>query len=131
MKCPHCGKTIVRDKAKTSANNGANWQKPHMKKVEHFLSLGILDGLESNEHKFKVTLKDGTTYNPDFFHPKSYFYIEVATSKPNISEQRSKWKRAMKIINLRVFWWEGEEITDRLKLGGRPRNQSAESKKEK
>lgn len=132
MNCPHCGKrispsqvasslgsTTSEAKALSSADNGANWQKPHFRKVEHFLSLGLFPEIRPNEWKVKIKLRGGSTYNPDFYDPKTECYIEVATSKPNISSQRAKWREAMRKVKLRVFWWEGEELTG--KLGGRPR----------
>lgn len=114
MNCPRCGYVIVKAKSESSAENGTGWQRPHFRKVRHFLALNLFAGLVDNENLFKVKLGDGTTYNPDYFHPPSKCYIEVATSLPNISEQRSKWRRAMRLIKLRVFWWEGDELTDKL-----------------
>lgn len=146
MKCPHCGKVITSKqvasamgaitseaKAASSADNGRNWQRPHFKKVDHFLGLKVLDGLVPNEWKFKVKLLDGSTYNPDFYHPATECYVEIATSLPNISAQRSKWRRAMKQIKLRVFWWEGKELTEKFSglirengnKGGRPKTPSS------
>ena len=56
------------------------------------------------------------TYNPDYFCRKTEHYIEVATSKPNISEQGWKWAEAIKRgVKLKVFWWEGGEITKMFK----------------
>lgn len=93
--------------------------RPHIKKVNHFLKI-YPEKLESNEHKTKFDVDvDGkkSTYNPDYYCPKTGDYIEIATSKPNISEQRPKWIAAIKNdVALRVFWWEGQEITDFLEL---------------
>lgn len=56
-----------------------------------------------------------TTYNPDYWCKKLNCWVEVATSKPNISEQRKKWTQAIKNgVNLKVYWWEGQEITNKF-----------------
>jgi hypothetical protein len=52
-----------------------------------------------------------TTYNPDFFCPATRRYIEVATSRQNISMQRAKWDEAIRLgFPLQVYWWEGQRI---------------------
>jgi hypothetical protein len=88
--------------------------KPHFRKVAHFESLGLFPTMENNEWKRKIKLR-GTTSNPDYYVPESDTYIEVVTSIGNITEQQSKWRRAMKRANVRVFWWEGEELTELIR----------------
>lgn len=129
MICPHCGAEISQTviaremgkvkseaKAKTSAENGKD-QRPHVVKVRHFESI-FPHSLDSNEwlDKFDVTIKGRkTTYNPDYWCPALDSYIECATSKPNISEQGDKWAQAIRGgVKLKVYWWEGEDITDQI-----------------
>lgn len=104
-------------KSKSSAANGKN-NRPHLDKIKHFESI-FPHKLINNEWGDKFELpgfikKNGSpsTYNPDYHCPELDCYIEVATSKPNISEQGPRWRAAIASgVRLRVFWWEGEEIT--------------------
>lgn len=119
MICPHCGREIEpRSKTETSPENAVGWQKPHHRKVDHFLGLGLFDVLECSEYKVRIPLRKGT-YNPDYYHRGTDTYIEITTSMPNISEQRWKWQEAMEHAKLRVFWWQGQEITDEIRKGSR------------
>ena len=94
------------------ATEGAGVEsRPHFLKVAHFESLGLFPTMENNEWKRKIKLR-GSTLNPDYYVPELDLYIEVATSMSNISEQRSKWRAGMKRANVRVFWWEGQELTE-------------------
>lgn len=110
------GKIKTVKKANSSRKNGSAGEKPHFKKVEFFIRK-YPSKLEDNEWKEKFTIgKTPTgrwaTYNPDYYCPKTGYFIEVATSKPNISEQGWKWSKVLKDgLKLKVFWWEGEEIT--------------------
>ena len=113
------GSMTTEKKSKSSRQNGLD-QRPHFKKCRHFEKL-YPHPLISNEWKEKFSIgvtKTGrkATYNPDYFCPATNFFIEVTTSKPNISEQGWKWREAIKRgLKLKVFWWEGEEITHQFK----------------
>ena len=106
-------------KAKSSAENGKSGQKPHFKKCRHFENL-YPHPLKNNEWLYKFVIgKTPTgrdaTYNPDYFCPTTGFFIEVTTSLPNISEQGWKWTEAIKRgLKLKVYWWEGEDITNQF-----------------
>ena len=110
------GKSKSKTKKTSSALNGKN-QKPHFIKVAHFEKI-FPHKLINNEWKVKFTLyKNGkkTTYNPDYYCEGLGKYIEVTTSKPNISEQGWKWAESIRNgHNLLVFWWEGENITEEI-----------------
>lgn len=70
--------------------------------------------LLSNEWKAKWPV-DGckwSTYTPDYYCPALRCYVECCTSWPNYSEARPQWMFSLKKrMPLRVFWWEGQEIT--------------------
>lgn len=104
----------------SSALNGVEFQKPHFAKSKRFVK-GFAHKLSDNEHQYKFPMKlngKKVTYNPDYFCSALQCYIECATSRPNISEQRNKWQEAMKQgLALRIYWWEGEEITELVKKG--------------
>ena len=108
------GRKTSPRKAESSRKNGKDI-RPHFKKVAHF-ELIFPYALIDNEWKKKFPVGKTpkgriATYNPDYWCPSLMSYIEVATSKPNISEQGWKWKKAIKSgVNLRVFWWEGNEL---------------------
>jgi hypothetical protein len=91
--------------------------RPHILKCRYFESV-YPKKLVNNEwrHKFvigKTVAGNTATYNPDYYSPEENCYIEVATSKPNISEQGWKWEKVIKSgEKLKVYWWEGNEITD-------------------
>lgn len=108
------GKLSSEKKAKASRLNGLKGGRPHLKKLKHF-EKNFPYPLVNNEWKFKFPIiinGKSNTYNPDFNCLKLGCYIEVATSKPNISEQGPKWRAAMEQgLKLRVYWWEGQEIT--------------------
>ena len=113
------GSVTSERKAETSRQNGLD-QRPHIVKAKHFESIFpyALYGNESRD-KFPMGGKTPTgrvvTYNPDYYCPELKSYIECTTSLPNISEQGKKWKEALKRgLNLRIYWWEGEEITNRF-----------------
>lgn len=115
------GSIRSKKKALSSARNGRRLaQRTHIRKTRHFLKT-YPHPLNNNELGYKFPLKTLTktgrisTYNPDFYCPATNYYIEVATSKPNISEQRLRWAEAIALgLKLKVFWWEGEEITERF-----------------
>ena len=122
-KNPHAvamGSTRSLKKAESSRANGAN-TRPHILKIAHFEKV-YPHPLESNEWKFKFELntltptgKRKSTYNPDYFCPTTGYYIEVATSVPNISECGNRWAEAISLgLKLKVYWWDGEEITSRF-----------------
>lgn len=93
----------------------------HYRKVRFFIS-NFKHPLESNEWKVKWPIKHsgGSTYNPDFWCEKMKCFIELATSKPNIYQSWKKWTKAVRIgYPLKIYWWEGEDIT--AKLLNRPR----------
>lgn len=106
--------------------------QPHLRKVKFFEDW-YPNPLINNEWRFKFPIgitKTGrtATYNPDYYSPNEDLYIEVTTSKPNISEQGPKWEKALRLgLNLKVYWWEGEDVTSMFvarangKLGGRPK----------
>lgn len=103
-------------KARTSKKNGS--KRPYICKTASFVS-SFHYPLESNEWKatFPTGQKTPTgrveTYNPDFYCKKLGVYIEVATSGPNISICGPKWRTMLKKgLNFRIFWWEGQDITD-------------------
>ena len=112
------GSITSERKAETSRQNGLD-QRPHIVKTRHFESIfpHVLYYNESRD-RFPVgkTPKGRVaTYNPDYYCPQLRSYIECATSIPNISEQGKKWKEALgRGLNLHVYWWEGEEITNRF-----------------
>lgn len=103
-------------KSISSKKNGSFWKRPHFKKCAHFEKIYPYL-LQNNEWKKKFPIGITATgriatYNPDYFCPTTGFFIEVSTSKPNISEQGWKWKKVIRDgIKLKVFWWEGGDIT--------------------
>lgn len=114
-------------KAASSRKNGSI-QRPHIQKAAHFVK-NYPHHLVNNEWqvKFPVGMTETgrvATYNPDYYCPKTNHFIEVTTSKPNISEQGWKWRKVIQNgIKLKIFWWEGKEITEQFrKKGGRPKN---------
>ncbi len=114
------GKLKSNKKAAASRKNGAGWQKPHFKKCRHFEKVYPYE-LQNNEWKYKFPLQMKTptgkeaTYNPDYLCTTTGYYIEVATSKPNVVEQRERWRRAIELgLKLKVYWWEGNEITNEI-----------------
>lgn len=91
-------------------------QRPHIAKSAHFESV-FPHRLISNEWRVKwpISHQNGTTYNPDYWCPSLNCFIELATSLNNISCEWEKWKKAIaEGYQLRVFWWQGDEITERL-----------------
>lgn len=89
-----------------------------LEKAAHFVSIYPYP-LTNNEWHVKFPVGDKSTCNPDYFCPRTGFYIEVATTKQNISQQDWKWRELLnRGIRLKVFWWEGEEITNKF-LGDR------------
>lgn len=124
QKNPHAvalGSKKSSRKALTSKENGSDNMRPHIQKIKHFEKV-YPHPLEENEWKYKFELntltpsgKRKSTYNPDYFCPTTGFYIEVVTSIPNISEQGARWEEALKLgLKLKIYWWEGEEITHRF-----------------
>jgi hypothetical protein len=104
--------------------------RPHFVKVAHFESLALFPTMLQNEWQRKIKLR-GTTYNPDYYVAETDLYIEVVTSFENITEQRLKWRSAMRKANLRVFWWEGEELTELIRRSNMsPRSIVEKAKKE-
>ena len=105
------GKIKSAKKARSSSANGKD-QRPHILKLAHFEKI-FPHSLRQNEFKDKFPIFGGTTtYNPDYFCDELKCYIEVTTSKPNISEQGPRWADAIRNgLKLKIFWWEGEEIT--------------------
>jgi hypothetical protein len=100
----------------SSRKNGKD-QKPHLMKTKYFVSIFPHKLVDNNWHK-KFPMKiDGkhTTYNPDYRCDELDCWIELCTSKPNMSEQGCKWAEMIRQGHkLRVFWWEGNEITDEV-----------------
>lgn len=89
--------------------------RPHIVKEKHFLKI-FPHRLESNEWKVKwpIRTKFGKTYNPDFWCPDLNCFIELVTSS-NVSSRR-RWIKAVRMgYPLRVFWWEGGEMTPKFK----------------
>lgn len=124
QKNPHAvmlGSKKSKRKAEASKANGIENKRPHFQKTEFFEKIYPYP-LENNEWKVKFELesltpsgKRKTTYNPDYYCPKTGYYIEVATSVPNMSEQGWRWAEAIRMgYKLKVYWWEGEEITARF-----------------
>lgn len=111
------GKSKSKTKQKASRDNGFLARRPHIVKLKKFVKL-FPHELIQNEFRVKFDLEINgkkTTYNPDYYCPELKTYIEVTTSKPNISEQGPKWRAAIKAgFPLLVFWWEGENITNRF-----------------
>lgn len=109
------GSIKSKKKAKASRENGLIL-RTGLIKTKHFLKTYPYP-LEDNEWKIKFEVGKTpkgriATYNPDFYCKTTGYFIEVTTSKPNISTQRWKWSEALKRgAKLKVFWWEGEEIT--------------------
>ncbi len=95
--------------------------RPHFKKVRHFISI-FPHRLIENEGRDKFPIGETptgrvATYNPDYKCPALSCYIEVATSKPNISEQGWKWAKALRTgAPLRIYWWEGNDITENFRF---------------
>jgi hypothetical protein len=120
----------AKSEAKTaaSAKNGSE-RRPHFLKVGHFKTIFRHELVENEwKDKFPVGLTPKgriSTYNPDYYCPVLKAYIEVTTSKSNISEQGNRWREAIRRgLSLRIFWWEGQEITGQFAngaKGGRPR----------
>jgi len=136
------GRMTSVKKAKASRENGKLGGRPHMDKCKYFERI-YPHKLESNEWIYKVEVgKTSTgrkaTYNPDYYCPKTKTYIEVTTSKSNMVEQGWKWAEAIKRgLKLKVFWWEGKDITKKYKslkenqeIGGYPKGRP-NKKKEK
>ena len=105
-------------KAITSRQNGQDSVRPHLLKVDYFVKHYPYE-LENNEWRVKFNLEVKTktgreaTYNPDFYCPKTKYYIEVATSRSNKTLQGWKWAKIISLgYKLKVYWWEGKEITD-------------------
>jgi len=68
--------------------------------------------------KWPVEHANGKTYNPDFFSPALDCYIEVCTSWPNHAAERLKWQATILAgYRLRVYWWQGQDITEDVKNG--------------
>ena len=86
-------------------------ERPHFKKVAWFESLALFPNMEQIEWRVRLPLLNGRTYNPDYYDPDTQTYIEVCTSRSNVSEQGWKWREAIQNFGLRVFWWTGQEIT--------------------
>jgi len=88
-------------------------ERPGIRKTQHFVSLHP-HALRSNEWRVKWPLViEGrkTTYNPDFICDECSVFIEVTTSRQNISDQRKKWAEAVRLgYPLKVYWWEGQEL---------------------
>lgn len=123
-KNPHAvalGSKKSRRKAESSRTNGIDNMRPHVKKVAHFEKVYPYP-LKNNEWQYKFQLetltpsgKRRSTYNPDYFCTTTGYYIEVATSVPNISEQGARWEEAIRLgLKLKVYWWEGNEITNQF-----------------
>jgi hypothetical protein len=104
-------------KAKTSAKNGAEGCHSQMKKV-HFFESVFPHKLTNNEWIYKHVIgktKTGRdrTYNPDYYCPELSCYVECATSLGNVSDSAPTWRLAIeKDLLLRIYWWEGHEITN-------------------
>ena len=110
------GSATSEAKKASSAANGRDGKNVHSEKLEHFHRC-YRQKLEKNNAPFAVMVSGKTTeYIPDYFCRSLGIYIEVATSKPNISVQKNKWKAALKMLptTLKIYWWEGEEITDKF-----------------
>ena len=110
------GSIKTTKKAAASRRNGLD-QRPHIIKTQHFISV-YPHPLYCTEFNAKLPMVLGTrrtTYNPDFYCPTTGYFIEVTTSLPNISEQSPKWEKAISLgYKLKVFWWEGQDITERF-----------------
>lgn len=138
------GKIKTEKKAESSRKNGID-TRSHVLKVDFFEKI-FPHPLRTNEYAIKFNLViDGkcTTYNPDYFCDELGCFVECVTSSPNISQQQKKWAAAIKNKeNLRVFWWDGTEITEHfsnmnvetiingaapipIKKGGRPKKKVA------
>lgn len=98
----------------------ANPDRPHFVKC-HYFEKNYPKNLIPSEwlYKFDLDLKTPTgrkmTYNPDYFCKETGYFIEVATSKPNIIQQGRKWARAISLgLKLKVYWWEGKNITKQI-----------------
>lgn len=104
-------------KSRSSAKNGKNWKRPHLRKCARF-EREFPHKLDNNEWKVKWPMEiDGrkTTYNPDYWCEELKVFVETVTSRPNISEQGAKWAEALRLgFPLRIFWWEGQEITSQF-----------------
>lgn len=113
------GSIKSKNKAISSGENGKKGEMPHFRKCRQFED-NYPYPLENNEWKKKFPIGISptgriATYNPDYYCPTTKYFIEVTTSKPNMSEQGWKWEEAIKRgLNLKVFWWEGEDITEQF-----------------
>ena len=111
------GKSKSPEKQKASRENGKMGGRPHLDKVKYFESIFPFN-LINNEFKdkFKMIINEKeTTYNPDYYCPELKSYIEVTTSKPNISEQGVKWREMIKLgYPLKIYWWQGEDLTNKI-----------------
>ena len=104
------------DKKTLAARVNGMDNRPHIVKLRHFVSI-FPHHLVCNEWQDAFDLGN-STYNPDYWCEDMKCYIEVTTSKPNISEQGHKWSRAISIgVPLRVYWWEGQDITAQFVIG--------------
>lgn len=112
------GKAKARTSEQARKAVDQRW-KPHFKKVAYFESVFPYP-LINNEWQIKWPVKGCTskTYNPDYHCPELGCFIECVTSHCNIIEQCEKWKAAIDDGRpLRVFWWQGQEITQNFDVG--------------
>lgn len=94
-------------------------QRPHLVKARHFESQ-FPHRLESNEWlvKWPIAYRSRKTYNPDYWCAELSSFVELATSKANISTQGPIWKLSIASgYPLRVYWWQGWEITSCFEPG--------------
>lgn len=86
--------------------------KPHFRKTRVF-ERQFPHKLDNNEWDVKLPVRgcEWKTYNPDYWCDALQCFVELATSKPNISACKKQWAQAIKKYGIRIFWWRGQEIT--------------------
>jgi len=92
------------------------WKRPGIRKAAIFVS-NFQHPLESNEWQVKwpVFGLKWKTYNPDFYCPTLKCYIECCTSTGNYLDSWPQWRQCIvRGRPLRVFWWQGAELTKHL-----------------
>ena len=113
---------MARTKEQAQKAAAAMWSKPHRPGI---IKAGLFE--RSFPHKlicnewqvtWPVTGLKWKTYNPDFYCPALDCYIECCTSKGNYIESAEKWSQCIEAGRpLRVYWWQGQEITEHIMSG--------------
>jgi hypothetical protein len=90
--------------------------RPHFRKVAYFVG-NFPHALICTEWRVKwpVWVEGRKTYNPDYWCPSLQKYIEVCTSRGNLTEQRAVWEYViMRRRPILFYWWQGQNVTRNL-----------------